>query len=319
MTKPRESASAGKTAVIIGGGVIGGSWAALFLANGLKVIVSDPDPEIASKVATIIGSATPTLEGLGYDVSNLMANLSFQKDNTAAVAQADLVQECGPERLEFKQALWKLVEASAPAGALLCSSSSTIPASRQSVQMANPGRLVIGHPFNPPHLMPLVEVVPSPATDPALTQRTIDFYLSVGKVAREVRKEITGFVANRLQAAIFRESVYLVAQGVATLDELDDIMTNSLGIRWATCGPFLSFHLGGGRGGLRHFLEQFGPPVEAAWGILGEPHLDDATKAMLIEQVDGTYGKQSFDDLADARDAKEMAVINGVAAVDSNH
>ncbi|MDB5480925.1 MAG: hydroxylacyl-CoA dehydrogenase [Caulobacteraceae bacterium] len=306
---------AGKTVAIIGGGVIGASWAALFLVNGLKVIVSDPDPEIESKVQALMAAALPALQALGYEAVDVAANLSFEKDNARAVAHADIVQECGPEKPEFKQALWKIIEAAAPKGALLCSSSSTIPASVQFTQMADQSRLLVGHPFNPPHLMPLVEVVPTPKTDPAITARALAFYRGVGKVALEIKKEVPGFVANRLQAAIFQESVFLVAEGVVSLDQLDDVVTNSLGIRWATSGPFLSFHLGGGPGGLPHFLEHLGPPMEAAWKYLGKASLDDATKARLIDQLGASYGASSFYALSETRDEKEVAVINGLAHV----
>lgn len=308
---------AGKTAVIIGGGVIGASWAALFLVNGLKVIVSDPDPQIGAKVKALMAAALPALQALGYATTDVEANLSFEQDNARAVANADIVQECGPEKIEFKQALWKAIEAAAPTDALLCSSSSTIPASVQFTLMADPSRLVIGHPFNPPHLMPLVEVVPTPKTDPAITARALAFYKGVGKVALEIKKEIMGFVANRLQAAIFQESVFLVTEGVVTLDQLDEVVTNSLGIRWATSGPFLSFHLGGGPGGLAHFLEHLGPPTEAAWKQLGKPSLDDATKALLLKQLGASYGTSSFYALSEIRDEKEVAVINGLAEAEN--
>jgi ketoreductase RED1 len=308
---------AGENAVIIGGGVIGASWAALFLVNGLKVIVSDPDPEVASKVKAIVAAALPALKALGYDATDIDANLSFESDNLRAVADAYLVQECGPEKPAFKQALWKAIEAAAPKNALLCSSSSTIPASVQFTEMTDQTRLLVGHPFNPPHLMPLVEVVPTPKTAPQVTAQALAFYNGIGKVAREIKKEITGFVANRLQAAIFRESVFLVSEGVVTIDELDDVVTNSLGVRWATSGPFLSFHLGGGPGGLAHFIEHLGPPMEAAWQHLGTAAFDDATKALLTEQLGRSYGKSSFYDLSEVRDAKEVAVINGLSAVET--
>ncbi len=308
---------AGKTAVVIGGGVIGASWAALFLVNGLKVIISDPDPEIESKAKALIATALPALKALGYTATHVEGNLSFEKDNAQAVAKADIVQECAPEKVEFKQALWKTIEEAAPRNALLFSSSSTIPASAQFTQMVDQSRLLIGHPFNPPHLMPLVEVVPTPKTDPKITAQALAFYKGIGKVALEIKKEIPGFVANRLQAAIFQESVFLVADGVVSLDQLDDVVTSSLGIRWATSGPFLSFHLGGGPGGLAHFLEHLGPPMEFAWKHLGKASLDDATKALLANQLDTTYGTSSFYALSEVRDDKEVAVINGLAQVQS--
>lgn len=310
-------ALAGKTVTIIGGGVIGASWAALFLVNGLKVVVSDPDPEIEPKVRGIIAAALPALAALGYEISDADSELSFEKDNALAVSTAYLVQECGPEKPEFKQALWKIIEAAAPKEALLCSSSSTIPASVQFTQMADQSRLVVGHPFNPPHLMPLVEVVPTPHTDPAITEQVIAFYKAVGKVALEIKKEITGFVANRLQGAIFQEAVYLVHEGVVTLDQLDDVVTSSLGIRWATSGPFLSFHLGGGAGGLSHFLEHLGPPMEASWKHLGKASLDAETKTLLTAQIEASYGASSLEELAQLRDGKEVAVINGLASLNA--
>jgi ketoreductase RED1 len=304
---------AGKTASIIGGGVIGASWAALFAANGMTVVIADPDPDIAPKATAIIAAALPALIALGHPPFDIADRIRFDADTARAVADAFIVQECGPERPGFKQALWEMIEAAAPADALLCSSSSGIPASLQQVEMADPTRLIIGHPFNPPHLMPLVEVVPTPTTDPAVIARTVAFYDAMGKVTRVIRKEVPGFVANRLQAAIFRECVSLVNGGVVTIGELDDIVTTSLGVRWATSGPFLSFHLGGGAGGLPHFVEHLGPPMEQLWQTLGQPTFDQATKALIAAQADTAYGVRSIEDLAEARDAKEVAVITALA------
>lgn len=312
-----DRAYQGKNAVIIGGGVIGASWAILFLANGLHVTVCDPDPEIEGKVLDIFKTAEPSLQGLGFETAGIGSRLIFVKDVAEAVGRADIIQECGPERATFKQGLWKTIEALAPAGALLLSSSSGIPASVQNTEMKEPGRLIIGHPFNPPHLMPLVEIVPTEKTDPALTEAATAFYKSIGKVPIKLRKEIPGFVANRLQSAIFQECVYLVTEGVVTLDELDQIVMQSLGIRWATSGPFLSFHLGGGPGGLPHFVEHLAPGMELIWKALGKATFDDATKTTLIEQANKSYGAQSYDQLSATRDNAEVAVIKalGSAAV----
>jgi ketoreductase RED1 len=315
---PSNHPYAGKHAVILGGGVIGASWAALFLANGLRVTISDPDPDIAAKARAGVAGAAPSLKALGYDISDLDAKLAFERDNAIAVQSADLVQECGPEKAEFKQSLWKAIEAAAPKGALLLSSSSGIPASVQNTQMSEPGRLVIGHPFNPPHLMPLVEVVPSPLTDPSLTERAVAFYRGMGKAALPIRKEVPGFVANRLQAAFLQEAFYLVAEGVVTIDQLDEAVQASLGIRWATSGPFLSSHLGGGPGGLAHFLDHLGPPLEASWAFLGKAHLDEATKALFVEQLNASYGKTPLSVLMEVRDDKEVAVMRGIAEVQSH-
>ncbi len=305
-------------ATIVGGGVIGASWAALYLANGLAATINDPDPDIAGKVKAVIESAMPALAGLGYRIDGLMDRLDFQSDLAAAMALTDLVQECGPEKVDFKKALWRRIEAAAPKDALLLSSSSSIPASAQNGEMTEPGRLIIGHPFNPPHLMPLVELVPTDRTPPELVARALAFYRGVGKVALELKKEIPGFVANRLQAAIFRECMYLLREQVVSMRDLDDIVTGSLGIRWATNGPFLSFHLGGGAGGMAHFVEHLGKGgMEALWRTFGAVSYDDPTCKLLIDQAAQYYGDRSIDALAEDRDEKEVAIINALAAVES--
>lgn len=304
-------------ATVVGGGVIGASWAALFLANGIAVTINDPDPDIADKVKAIIGGAVQALAGLGYRTDGLLDRLGFQSDLAAAVAAADLVQECGPEKVDFKQDLWRRIEAAAPKDALLLSSSSSIPAWAQNGAMAEPARLIIGHPFNPPHLMPLVEVVPTGGSDPATVARAMAFYRGVGKVALELKKEIPGFVANRLQAAIFRECMYLLREGVVSMRDLDDIVTSSLGIRWATNGPFLSFHLGGGAGGMAHFVEHLGKGgMEKLWATFGAVSYDEPTSRLLIDQAQLYYGDRSIDALAEVRDEKEVAIITALAAVE---
>ena len=304
---------AGKQAAVIGGGVIGGSWAALFLAHGIDVVVSDPDKDVEAKVRDVLKDATPTLQAIGSGGDIKFGALSFQPDPKEAVRNADFIQECGPEKPDFKQKLWAELEEVAPRSALLLSSSSGIVASVQSERMRNPERLVIGHPFNPPHLMPLVEVVPSAKTDPKVIDQVVTFYKTLGKVPILIKKEVPGFVANRLQAAILQESVSLVAEQVVTVDQLDEIVIQSLGIRWACCGPFLSFHLGGGPGGLAHFIEHLGPAMEQIWATLKKASFDERTTKVIIDEANGSYGKQSYEDLSSVRDRKEIAVINSLA------
>lgn len=312
MEQARQAAGI-RHATVIGGGVIGASWAALFLANGLDVTVNDPDPDIARKVEALVEGAAPALAGLGYQTEGLRKRLSFEADLATAIAGTDLIQECGPERLDFKQALWARIEAAAPKEALLLSSSSSIPASAQNKQMAQPGRLIVGHPFNPPHLMPLVEVVPSDESDPATVARVMAFYRGIGKVALELKKEIPGFVANRLQAAIFRECMYLAREKVASIRDIDDIVMSSLGIRWATNGPFLSFHLGGGAGGMAHFVEHLGKGgMEKLWQTFGAVSYDDETCRLLIDQAQEFYGNRSIDELGQIRDERQVAVITAL-------
>ncbi len=316
-TKPFDYAAklehAGKTAAIIGGGVIGASWAALFAANGLNVVISDPDPDIETKARTRIVAAMPALVALGHAAFDIAERVRFVDDHAHAVADAFIVQECGPERPGFKQGLWEVVEGAAPAEALLCSSSAGIPASLQQIEMHDHRRLLVAHPVNPPHRMPLVEVVPTPTTDPEVTARAVAFYDGLGKVTRVIRKEVPGFVANRLQAAIFRECVALVRGGVVTIDELDDIVTTSLGVRLATSGPFLSLHLGGGDGGLPHSIEQLGPPMERLWETLDVAHFDSVTRELIARQADQSYGTWPIDQLAETREAREIAVLKALA------
>jgi ketoreductase RED1 len=293
-----------RTAAVIGGGVIGVSWSALFLARGLRVAVNDPRPDIEPVVRAALRVIAPTLGELGMDVSDLVEDtgaLVFETDLAAAVADADVVQENVPERLELKQQVWAAVEQAAPRHALLASASSALPATAIAERMRQPERLVIGHPFNPPHLVPLVEVVPGARTDAAVVERAVGFYRAMGKQPQVVRKEVPGFVANRLQAALFREAIHLVREGVVTEQELDDIVTSSIGMRWAIAGPFQTFHLGGGPGGLPAFLRHLGTQLEeVTWPSLGSPTLDEPTVAALTEQAQHFGG--TVEDLAAKRD-----------------
>lgn len=302
---------------VVGAGVIGASWVALFLANGLEVVVQDPREGVDDEVRGYVDRAADTLRALGLDpalIASGRERLHFETDLERAVAKADLVQENGPERLDFKRDLWKRIAAAAPKHALLLSSSSAIPASAQAKDMDAPERMLIGHPFNPPHIIPLVEVVPGAATSKQATDDAVAFYRALGKTPQVVKKEIGGFVANRLQAAIFRECVSLVAQGVVTVGELDDIVTHSVGLRWAVDGPFASFHLGGGDDGMRAFVKQFGPGLEARWRSMEAPvTFDEATTKTVIEQSDAAYGGRTRAAREGARDAKQIAILRALA------
>jgi ketoreductase RED1 len=289
---------------LVGAGVIGTSWAALMLAHGLTVTVTDPAPGTEPAVRDELRRIDPKLE---------QAGLRFEADLSRAVADADVVQENGPERLELKRRLWTEIEAAAPAHALLLTSTSGLRATDMSRDMRRPGRLVVGHPFNPPHVLPLVEVVPGEATDPAAVRAAVAFYTALGKRPQVLRKEIPGFVANRLQSALFREAVHLVREGVVTVEELDDIVTGSIGPRWAVAGPFRSFHLGGGSGGLPHFLKHLGPGLEAGWGRLGDPRLDEPTVRLLTGQTAAGFGARPIGELAAERDRAQTAVLHALA------
>jgi ketoreductase RED1 len=241
-----------------------------------------------------------------------MARLTIESDVEHAVADADVVQENGPENLPLKRELFGRIEQAAPADALLLSSTSGLLPDDIGGPLATPGRVLVGHPFNPPHVLPLVEVVPGRHTAPDTVTAAVEFYRSVGKTPVVLHKAVPGFVANRLQAAMFRECVHLVQQGVVDIEELDAVVTGSLGPRWAAVGPFLAFHLGGGRGGLRRFLTHLGPGMERSWRGLGQPHLDEETVRYLAEEADQAYGT-AYDELTERRDTKQNAVLSALA------
>jgi ketoreductase RED1 len=240
--------------------------------------------------------------GLALDPST--AHLRFAADLALAVADADVVQECGPERLAFKRQLWADVERHCPPRALLLSSSSGITASMQSGAMRSPERMLVGHPFNPPHLIPLVEVVPGKRTSAEATKRARAFYESLGKHVVQLQREIPGFVANRIQAAVIRESVSLVRQGVVSPEDLDAAVQHSLGLRWATGGPFLSAHLGGGAGGIQAFFKQFATGLQLLWlhMRLRPVLLHGAARQAIAGSIEATHGAHTIDELATRRD-----------------
>ncbi|MDR2236854.1 MAG: hypothetical protein LBE92_12085 [Chryseobacterium sp.] len=313
--QPQTLNLTGKTITVIGGGLIGASWASLFVAKGMKVVISDPKPDIQDYFFGKLDSNIADLKKLGYEIdANYKNHISFEVDTAAAVKNADYVQENGPENPDFKANLWQLIEENSPAHALFFSSSSSITSTKQAVKMKDPSRLLIGHPFNPPHLIPLVEILIGKETEGSqkAIDAAMDFYHSLGKVPVLLHKETPGFVANRLQAAIFRECISLVKDGVVNVKELDDIMTASLGIRWAVGGPFVSFHLGGGDGGFPFFLHHLAPAMEQLWkDEMSKPvSYDEATNELLDKQVKEHYGNMTLEQLAEDRDKKQIELMN---------
>jgi ketoreductase RED1 len=288
----------------------------LFLAHGLNVVVNDPRADIEAVVKDDLARIAPTLRALGLPADGLERNLRFEADLERAVSGVDLVQENGPEKPEWKQQLWSRIERVVPAHALLLSSSSARPATEQGRDMKDPSRLLVGHPFNPPHLIPLVEVVPGDRTDPKAIEDAVAFYMALGKVPRVLKKEIQGFVANRLQRAIMREACYLVQEGVCTVDELDDIVTSSIGLRWAVNGPFSSFHMGGGPSGLASFFENLGKNMAAAWKTMPPVELDDALKARIVEQTAASFGRVPIPQMERERDARQIALLHALRPAD---
>ncbi len=296
------------TVAVIGAGTIGLSWAALFAAHGHPVRVQDPRPGLGPEVEAAVRHLTRLQPETG-DAADVLARIEVVDDVEAAVAGADVVQENAPERLPLKQELFARIEAAAPERALIASSTSALMPSDLAREMRTPERLLVGHPFNPPEVLPLVEVVPGERTAPWAVETEVDFYRSVGKKPVVLHREIGGFVANRLQSTLFRECVWLVSQGVVSAAELDEIVTESIGLRWATAGPFESFHLGGGPGGMRHFLEHLGPGMARRWKVVEQPELDEATVEQISGQVEERFAGRGYEELTEARERAQLAVI----------
>jgi 3-hydroxyacyl-CoA dehydrogenase len=268
---------------VLGAGTIGASWTAQFLARGLSVAVHDPAPDCAARVREFVKAAWPTLERLGLAAHADPTRISFHDNPAAAVEGVALVQENGPEDLDAKRALFARIDAALAPEAVVASSTSGFMPSELQAGRRGPERYVVGHPFNPPHLIPLVEVVGGRATDPAVVDWAADFYAALGKRPIRIRREVPGHVANRMQVALYREAIHLVLEDVASIEDVDVAIAYGPGLRWALMGPHMAHHLAGGRGGLRHLLEHIGPGIERWWNDLGRPDLTPAAIDRLVE------------------------------------
>jgi 3-hydroxyacyl-CoA dehydrogenase len=288
---------------IIGTGVIGASWTALFLAKGLQVVATDVAPNAEAALRAFVETAWPALKRLGLSPEASQSNLTFTAALAQAVTGADLVQENGPERIDFKQKLYGQLDELLPPDVIIASSSSGLTMSDiQSGCPSHPERCVIGHPFNPPHLVPLVELVGGAKTAEATLQRAAEFYEGLGKQVVRLRKEVPGHVANRLQAALAREVYHLVAEDVVSVADVDKALCWGPGLRWGIMGQVLLNHLGGGQGGIEHFFQQFTGPMTAWWKVLGSPQLTPELQRKLIDGVHAEVGLRSVDELVAERD-----------------
>lgn len=295
---------------VLGGGVIGQSWTALFLAAGREVRLYDPDPAVDDRVHRAVEAAWPTLRklGLGTTDAPTWSALTVCDDPRAAVDGTGFVQESVPERPAIKHALYAQIEDVLDPAAIVASSASGLTLSELQEGWRDPARLVLGHPFNPPHLIPLVEVMGNERTAPGVVDAARAFYHSVGKVTIEVRREVPGHVANRLQAALWREAINLVNEGVASVADVDTAVSAGPGLRRAVMGPTMLFHLGAGEGGIGAFCERYSDSFNRWWDDLGTPHLDDATADRLVAAMSAP-GSRSIDDLAAERDALLTQVV----------
>ena len=295
---------------IIGTGVIGASWAALFLAKGLEVVATDVAPNAEASLKKFIEEAWPALSRLGLSPGASQTNLKFTSDLPTAVERADFVQENGPERIDFKKKLYGQLDELLPADVIVASSSSGLTMSEiQLGCSSHPERCVIGHPFNPPHIIPLVEIVGGAKTSGDTIRRASEFYTGLGKRTVRLHKEVPGHVANRLQAALAREVYYLVAEGVVSVADVDTALCWGPGLRWGVMGQVLLNHLGGGMGGIEHFFAQFTGPVTAWWKVLGSPELTPEVQKKLIDGLHEEVGSRSIDELAAQRDEVLLGLL----------
>jgi carnitine 3-dehydrogenase len=298
-----------RNAAVIGGGVIGSGWAARFLLNGIDVHVYDPDPELPRKLATVLDNARVANGRLLPAVLPPEGKLAIVASVAEAVRSADFIQESLPERVDLKQEILEQIEAAARPTTIIASSTSGLLPSELQSRMRHPGRFVVGHPFNPVYLLPLVEVCGGSATSGSTLVETETFYQSVGMHPLRVHKEIDGFIADRLLEAVWREALWLVRDGVATTSEIDDAIRYGAGLRWSFMGTFLIYRIAGGEAGMRHFLSQFGPALKLPWTRLEAPELTDELADRIAQQSDNQAGGLSIRELERVRDDCLVSVL----------
>src|SRR5262244_2459453 len=295
---------------IIGTGVIGASRTSLFLAKGLQVVATDVAPNAEAALRKFVETAWPALKRLGLSRGASQSNLKFTAALAQAVSGADLVQENGPERIDFKQKLYGQLDELLPADVIIASSSSGLTMSEiQKGAKSHPERCVIAHPFNPPHLVPLVEIVGGAKTSKETIQPADEFYTSIGQKTVRLNKEMPGHVANRLQGALAREVYYLVSEGVVSAAGVDTALSWGPGLRWGIMGNMMLNHLGGGPGGIEHFFQQFAPAMTAWWKTLGSPVLTPEMQKKLIDSVHAEVGSRTIAELEEERDEILLGLI----------
>lgn len=299
---------------IVGTGVIGGGWALHFLRNGMEVVAFDPAPGAGDRLARLVEQHWPTMERLGLAPGADPGRLTSAPKLAGAVRDAEVVQECGPEDLDTKVALYAEIDAHVQADVVLLSSTSGFAMSDIQVRCRHPERTVVGHPFNPPYLIPLVEVVGGQRTSPEAVDWATEFYAATGKQVLKLRRELPGFIANRVQEALWREALHMVATGEATVEEIDAAMIHGPGLRWAVMGPCLTFHLAGGEGGIAHMLDHFGPALLEPWTRLEAPPLTPALRERMVEGCAREAGSRTVDDLVRERDDCLIRIMEALEA-----
>lgn len=292
-----------KQVTVVGTGVIGNGWIIRFLANGYKVIAFDLDPTAEEKTRAAVDRAWPWMEKKGLSDNASKDNLRFEHDLEVALKDADFIQENVPEREDLKRSVIANIDELAKKEAVIASSTSGIlPSVLQADCKNHPERVIVAHPFNPVNLMPLVELVGGKKTDEAYIEKAREFYESIEMKPLVVRQEIEGHIADRLMEAIWREALHIVNDGVATTEEIDASIIYGPGLRWALMGPFMTLHMGGGKQGMRHLLEQFGPALKLPWTKLEAPELTDELAEKVISGTDAQTKDITMEQLEDRRD-----------------
>jgi 3-hydroxyacyl-CoA dehydrogenase len=294
---------------IVGTGLIGASWAAYYLARGFDVVATDPAPNAEANLRKYVEEAWELLTEAGLSTGASVDRLEFASTMQEALADADFVQENGPERPDFKAKLFADMDDATPPDSILASSSSSLTMDIIQSLCKHPERCVIGHPFNPPHIIPLVEIVGGAKTSEETIRRATDFYQSIGKQTVRLYKELPGHVANRLQAAVAREVYYLVSDGVLSAEDVDSALSWGPGLRWGVMGNMMLNHLAGGAGGIEHFFEQFTAPMTASWKSLGSPVLTPEVQAKLIQSVKAEVGSRTIAELEAQRDELLLGLL----------
>ncbi len=294
---------------VVGAGVIGASWTTYFLSQKLDVMLVDPNPDALAAAQPFIDNAFAHIRKIEEAPLNL-----GQLDICASIddidPDIDFVQECGPEKLEWKQNIFMRLDAKLPSDVVMVSStSSLLPSDLQSKCSKHPERVLVAHPFNPPHLLPLVELVGGKKTSTEAIEAALSFFERIGKTPIIVKKEMVGHLANRLSSALWREAVHLVAEGFASVEDVDKAITNGPGLRLAVMGPHMLYHLGGGQGGMKHYLDHLGDTQVARWKELGNPVLSDQVKEKLVAGVLEEAAGASIDELSYWRDEKLLEIL----------
>ncbi|MDX1424107.1 MAG: 3-hydroxyacyl-CoA dehydrogenase NAD-binding domain-containing protein [Kiloniellales bacterium] len=312
MTRTANLPTGVETVAVIGAGTIGASWTALFLAAGLEVDVYDPSDGAEAYVEDYLARAWPSLERLGLTQTGRPRSPRFLATPEEAVRRAQFVQESVPERLQVKHDIYRRIEPHLAPDSIVASSASGLLVREMQAGWRDPGRFVLAHPFNPPHLIPLVELLANERTAAGVLDRAEAFYKACGKVTIRLNKEVPGHVANRLQAALWREAIHLVVEGVASVEDVDTAVSAGPGLRWAVMGPHMLFSLASGGHGMGKFCERYGESFHRWWADLGSPELTSEVGALLAAGIAEAEAGRDFQTLAASRDAKLVAVMKGL-------